>query len=79
MRSVLPAGKHFLTLDIVLSASFELDCINKNGGVLIYKTVAVLFSLNRQSNPNVRKFMEKMGFGKDFTKLESFYMERWVE
>ncbi|XP_042608944.1 beta-hexosaminidase subunit alpha isoform X1 [Cyprinus carpio] len=28
-----------------------------------------------QSNPNVRKFMEKMGFGKDFTKLESFYME----
>uniref|UniRef100_A0A8C1YKQ0 Beta-hexosaminidase n=1 Tax=Cyprinus carpio TaxID=7962 RepID=A0A8C1YKQ0_CYPCA len=29
-----------------------------------------------QSNPNVRKFMEKMGFGKDFTKLESFYMER---
>uniref|UniRef100_A0A671MZR3 Beta-hexosaminidase n=1 Tax=Sinocyclocheilus anshuiensis TaxID=1608454 RepID=A0A671MZR3_9TELE len=29
-----------------------------------------------QSNPNVRTFMEKMGFGKDFTKLESFYMER---
>lgn len=28
-----------------------------------------------QSNPNVRKFMGKMGFGKDFTKLESFYME----
>uniref|UniRef100_A0A672S1J9 Beta-hexosaminidase subunit alpha n=1 Tax=Sinocyclocheilus grahami TaxID=75366 RepID=A0A672S1J9_SINGR len=27
------------------------------------------------SNPNVRKFLEKMGFGKDFTKLESFYME----
>ncbi|XP_051976226.1 beta-hexosaminidase subunit alpha-like isoform X1 [Xyrauchen texanus] len=28
-----------------------------------------------QSNPDVKKFMEKMGFGKDFTKLESFYME----
>ncbi|XP_056308299.1 beta-hexosaminidase subunit alpha isoform X3 [Danio aesculapii] len=28
-----------------------------------------------QSNPNVGKFMEKMGFGRDFTKLESFYME----
>ncbi len=68
----------FLTLDIVLSASFELECISKKG-VFIYKTLAIVILSNRQSNPNVRKFMEKMGFGKDFTKLESFYMERWVE
>uniref|UniRef100_A0A8C6SJI2 Beta-hexosaminidase n=1 Tax=Neogobius melanostomus TaxID=47308 RepID=A0A8C6SJI2_9GOBI len=27
------------------------------------------------SNPDVRAFMEKMGFGSDFTKLEAFYME----
>ncbi|XP_055048248.2 beta-hexosaminidase subunit alpha isoform X2 [Misgurnus anguillicaudatus] len=31
-----------------------------------------------KSNPNVGKFMEKMGFGKDYTKLESFYMENIV-
>ncbi|XP_030620857.1 beta-hexosaminidase subunit alpha isoform X3 [Chanos chanos] len=28
-----------------------------------------------KSNPNVRAFMAKMGFGSDYTKLESFYME----
>ncbi|XP_059917945.1 beta-hexosaminidase subunit alpha isoform X2 [Gadus macrocephalus] len=31
-----------------------------------------------QSNPDVRAFMQKMGFGKDYTKLESFYMENIV-
>ncbi|KAM7396776.1 hypothetical protein PAMP_019788 [Pampus punctatissimus] len=28
-----------------------------------------------RSNPDVRAFMQKMGFGGDFTKLEAFYME----
>nr|XP_033490046.1 beta-hexosaminidase subunit alpha isoform X1 [Epinephelus lanceolatus] len=28
-----------------------------------------------KSNPDVRAFMQKMGFGADFTKLEAFYME----
>ncbi|XP_042352757.1 beta-hexosaminidase subunit alpha [Plectropomus leopardus] len=28
-----------------------------------------------KSNPDVRAFMNKMGFGVDFTKLEAFYME----
>ncbi|KAG9341231.1 hypothetical protein JZ751_019672 [Albula glossodonta] len=28
------------------------------------------------SNPQVQAFMEKMGFGHDFTKLESFYIEK---
>ncbi|XP_076025390.1 beta-hexosaminidase subunit alpha [Genypterus blacodes] len=31
-----------------------------------------------KSNPDVRAFMKKMGFGRDFTKLESFYMESIV-
>ncbi|XP_036399870.1 beta-hexosaminidase subunit alpha-like [Megalops cyprinoides] len=31
-----------------------------------------------KSNPDVRVFMSKMGFGSDFTKLESFYMENIV-
>eukprot|EP00064_Thunnus_orientalis_P000369 superscaffoldBa00000018_g369 len=31
-----------------------------------------------RSNPYVRAFMEKMGFGEDFTKLEAFYMENIV-
>ncbi|KAM6926229.1 beta-hexosaminidase subunit alpha [Lycodopsis pacificus] len=30
------------------------------------------------SNPDVRAFMQKMGFGVDFTKLEAFYMENIV-
>ncbi|KAL6106704.1 hexa [Pungitius sinensis] len=30
------------------------------------------------SNPDVRAFMKKMGFGVDFTKLEAFYMENIV-
>uniref|UniRef100_A0A8C9ZQI0 Beta-hexosaminidase n=1 Tax=Sander lucioperca TaxID=283035 RepID=A0A8C9ZQI0_SANLU len=31
-----------------------------------------------KSNPDVRAFMQKMGFGGDFTKLEAFYMEKIV-
>ncbi|XP_069564829.1 beta-hexosaminidase subunit alpha isoform X1 [Brachyistius frenatus] len=31
-----------------------------------------------KSNPDVRAFMQKMGFGLDFTKLEAFYMENIV-
>ncbi|XP_054475686.1 beta-hexosaminidase subunit alpha [Anoplopoma fimbria] len=31
-----------------------------------------------QSNPDIRAFMKKMGFGVDFTKLEAFYMENIV-
>nr|XP_040018075.1 beta-hexosaminidase subunit alpha isoform X1 [Gasterosteus aculeatus aculeatus] len=30
------------------------------------------------SNPDIRAFMKKMGFGVDFTKLEAFYMENIV-
>ncbi|XP_040894505.1 beta-hexosaminidase subunit alpha [Toxotes jaculatrix] len=31
-----------------------------------------------RSNPDIRAFMQKMGFGVDFTKLEAFYMESLV-
>uniref|UniRef100_A0A8B9JJU0 Beta-hexosaminidase n=1 Tax=Astyanax mexicanus TaxID=7994 RepID=A0A8B9JJU0_ASTMX len=31
-----------------------------------------------KSNPNVRAFMTKMGFGHDYTKLESYYIENIV-
>lgn len=31
-----------------------------------------------KSNPDVRSFMQKMGFGSDFTKLEAFYIENMV-
>uniref|UniRef100_A0AAR2JL06 Beta-hexosaminidase n=1 Tax=Pygocentrus nattereri TaxID=42514 RepID=A0AAR2JL06_PYGNA len=31
-----------------------------------------------RSNPNVQAFMAKMGFGSDYTKLESYYMENIV-
>uniref|UniRef100_A0AAY4DCA8 Beta-hexosaminidase n=1 Tax=Denticeps clupeoides TaxID=299321 RepID=A0AAY4DCA8_9TELE len=31
-----------------------------------------------KSNPDIKAFMKKMGFGSDFTKLESFYMQNIV-
>lgn len=35
------------------------------------------FSLvHRKSNPAIRDFMVKMGFGEDYKKLESFYIQR---
>lgn len=30
----------------------------------------------RKSNPEIQTFMQKMGFGQDFTKLESYYIQR---
>lgn len=37
----------------------------------------ILFSLvHRKSNPKIRAFMKEMGFGKDYKKLESFYIQR---
>lgn len=34
------------------------------------------FLVRRKSNPQIRAFMEEMGFGGDYTKLESFYIQR---
>lgn len=34
------------------------------------------FLVRRKSNPQIRAFMEEMGFGDDYTKLESFYIQR---
>ncbi|XP_028318277.1 beta-hexosaminidase subunit beta [Gouania willdenowi] len=32
-----------------------------------------------KSNPDIQKFMEQQGFGKDFSKLESFYIQRLLD
>ncbi|NWX89837.1 HEXA hexosaminidase, partial [Nothoprocta pentlandii] len=32
-----------------------------------------------KSNPKIRAFMQEMGFGEDFTKLESFYIQRLLD
>ncbi|XP_072837637.2 beta-hexosaminidase subunit alpha [Pogona vitticeps] len=32
-----------------------------------------------KSNPEIQAFMTKMGFGKDYTKLESFYIQRLLD
>uniref|UniRef100_A0A8B9NU82 Beta-hexosaminidase n=1 Tax=Apteryx owenii TaxID=8824 RepID=A0A8B9NU82_APTOW len=32
-----------------------------------------------KSNPKIRAFMQEMGFGDDFTKLESFYIQRLLD
>ncbi|KAH0619912.1 hypothetical protein JD844_014337 [Phrynosoma platyrhinos] len=31
-----------------------------------------------KSNPDIQKFMQKMGFGQDYTKLESYYIQRSI-
>lgn len=37
----------------------------------------IIFSLvYRKSNPKIRAFMKEMGFGEDYKKLESFYIQR---
>lgn len=37
----------------------------------------ILFSLlHRKSNPKIRAFMKEVGFGEDYKKLESFYIQR---
>lgn len=30
----------------------------------------------RKSNPDIQKFMDQQGFGKDYSKLESYYIQR---
>ncbi|XP_015254830.1 PREDICTED: beta-hexosaminidase subunit beta isoform X1 [Cyprinodon variegatus] len=32
-----------------------------------------------KSNPDIQKFMEQQGFGKDYSKLESFYIQRLLD
>lgn len=38
----------------------------------------VLFLSCRKSNPDIQKFMDQQGFGKDYSKLESLYIQRFV-
>lgn len=33
---------------------------------------------NRKSNPDITKFMAEQGFGTDYSKLESYYIQRYV-
>lgn len=41
------------------------------------RSALILFSLVcRKSNPKIHAFMQEMGFGKDYKKLESFYIQR---
>lgn len=40
-------------------------------------SVFIIFSLvPRKSNPKIGAFMKEMGFGQDYRKLESFYIQR---
>lgn len=41
------------------------------------KMLLLLFSC-RRSNPDIQKFMEQHSFGKDYSKLESFYIQKCV-
>lgn len=38
----------------------------------------LLFLPCRKSNPDIQKFMVQHGFGQDYSKLESFYIQRCV-
>lgn len=33
----------------------------------------------RKTNPDITEFMKQQSFGQDYSKLESFYIQKWVE
>ncbi len=41
--------------------------------------IGCCFLNRRKSNPDIQKFMEQHSFGQDFRKLESFYIQRFVQ
>lgn len=40
------------------------------------EVIPVMLDFDRDSNPDVREFMMKKGFHKDYPRLESYYMEK---
>ena len=38
--------------------------------------IILLFNF-RESNPDINNFMQKMGFGDDYSKLEQYYMQKY--
>lgn len=43
-----------------------------------YDFLFFFFKSCRKSNPDITKFMDQQGFGQDYSKLESFYIQRWA-
>lgn len=44
--------------------------------IILSKLSFVLVFFIRKSNPDIQKFMEQQGFGQDYSKLESYYIQR---
>uniref|UniRef100_A0AAQ5X348 Beta-hexosaminidase n=1 Tax=Amphiprion ocellaris TaxID=80972 RepID=A0AAQ5X348_AMPOC len=71
INPALPSTYHFMaTLFKEVSVVFPDSYIHLGGDEVDFSCW--------KSNPYVRAFMQKMGFGSDFTKLEAFYMENIV-
>lgn len=45
-------------------------------GYGLFLFLILLLPSFRKSNPDIQKFMDQQGFGQDYSKLESYYIQR---
>lgn len=58
--------------ELALGLGHGLALLQRSG----HSSLILFSSVRRKSNPKIRAFMEEMGFGEDYKKLESFYIQR---